>query len=76
MKNHIFQTSVSSNINEVIRSVLNFLFFFMIRSHKYKKALKALKAPKSIKHNQAKAQNANKRIKIKNALKKHLSGKK
>ena len=75
MKNHIFQTSVSSNINEVIRSVLN-LFFFMIRSHKYKKVLKALKAPKSIKHNQAKAQNANKRIKIKNALKKHLSGKK
>ena len=45
----------------------------MIRSHKYKKVLKA---PKSIKHNQAKAQNANKRIKIKNALKKHLSGKK
>ena len=75
MKNHIFQTSVSSNINEVIRSVLN-LFFFMIRSHKYKKVLKALKAPKSIKHNQTKAQNANKRIKIKNALKKHLSGKK
>ena len=75
MKNHIFQTSVSSNINEVIRSVLN-LFFFMIRSHKYKKVLKALKAPKSIKHNQAKAQNADKRIKIKNALKKHLSGKK
>ena len=28
------------------------------------------------KRNQAKVQNANKRIKIKNALKKHLSGKK
>ena len=26
----------SSNINEVIRSVLNFLFFFTIRFHKYK----------------------------------------
>ena len=30
---------ISSNINEVIRSVLNFLlFFFPIRFHKYKKA--------------------------------------
>ena len=30
---------ISSNINEVIRSVLNFLlFFFLIRFHKYKKA--------------------------------------
>ena len=28
----------SSNINEVIRPVLNFLFFFTIRFHKYKKA--------------------------------------
>ena len=28
----------SSNINEVIRAVLNFLFFFTIRFHKYKKA--------------------------------------
>ena len=30
--------SVSSNINEVITSVLNFLLFFTIRFHKYKKA--------------------------------------
>ena len=30
------------------------------------------KAPKAQKSNQAKVQNANKRIKIKNALKKHL----
>ena len=39
----------SSNINEVIRSVLNFLFFFTIRFHKYKKAQKEYKAPKSTK---------------------------
>ena len=31
---------ISSNINEVIRSVLDFLFFFTIRFHKYKKAQK------------------------------------
>ena len=39
----------SSNINEVIRPVLNFLFFFTIRFHKYKKAPKSIK-----KHNQLK----------------------
>ena len=33
-----YRLSVSSNIGEVIRSVLNFLFFFTIRFHKYKKA--------------------------------------
>ena len=35
----------SSNINEVIRSVLNFLlfFFFTIRFHKYKKAKNVIK---------------------------------
>ena len=32
----------SSNINEVIRPVLNF-FFFIIRFHKYKKAPKSTK---------------------------------
>ena len=32
------QSECSSNINEVIRPVLNFLFFFTIRFHKYKKA--------------------------------------
>ena len=55
----------SSNINEVIRSVLNFLLFH----DKISQVRKALKALKSIKHNKAKAQNSNKRIKIKNALK-------
>ena len=33
------------------------------------------KAPKAQKRNHAKAQNANKQTKIRNALKKHLSGK-
>ena len=33
----------SSNINEAIRSVLNFLFFFTIRFHKYKKAQNIIK---------------------------------
>ena len=55
----------SSNINEVIRSVLNFLLFH----DKISQVRKALKALKSIKHKKAKAQNSNKRIKIKNALK-------
>ena len=58
---------ISSNINEVIRAVLNFLLFF------YEKISHTQKEQKS---NQGKAQNANKRTKIKNALKKHLRGKK
>ena len=33
----------SSNINEVIRAVSNFLFFFMIRFYKYKKAQNVIK---------------------------------
>ena len=51
----------SSNINEVIRTVLNFLLF-MIRFHKHKKALKALKALNVYKQNQVKSQNADKQI--------------
>ena len=49
---------------------------------KHQKALKEPKTPKNTKkhqktqkRNQVKAQNANKQIKIKNALKKYLSGK-
>ena len=49
---------LSSNINEVIRPVLNFLFFFTIRFHKYKKHQKApestKKRQKAQKHNQFK----------------------
>ena len=85
---------LSTNINEVIRAVLNFLFFYVKILHaqkstkrhkKHKKAKKAKKvqkvqkapkAQKAQKGNQAKVQNANKRTKIKNALKKHVSGKK
>ena len=88
---------LSTNINEVIRAVLNFLFFYVKILHaqkstkrhkKHKKAKKAKKAKKvqkvqkapkaqkAQKGNQAKVQNANKRTKIKNALKKHVSGKK
>ena len=72
----------SSNINEVIRAVLN-IFFFTKRFYTQKKAPKSTKKykkdkkhQKAQKRNQAKVQNANKRTKIKNALKKHLRGKK
>ena len=40
--NH-WHSDKSSNINEVIRSVLNILFFFTARFHNYKKALKSIK---------------------------------
>ena len=56
----------SSNINWVIRVVLNPLLFFTKRFCTYQKHQKALKAQKG---NQPKAQNANKRPKVKNALK-------
>ena len=74
----------STNINEVIRTVLNFLLIYFslkkdfVRTkstkkyQKYKKAQQAQKAPK----NSEKHKNANKQTKIKNARKKHLSGKK
>ena len=53
------------------------LFFFMRRFHKYEKALKARKSTKKYKNTtKQKHKNANKRIKIKNVLKKHLGGKK
>ena len=41
----------------------------------HKKAPRVQKIPKSIKTQKAKAKNAKKRTKIKNALKKHLRGK-
>ena len=81
MFDFIYQTLAldSSNINEVIRAVSNFLFFFYKKILHTQIASKEPKAPKSIKaqkRNQTKTQNANTRTKIKNALKKHLSGKK
>ena len=39
----------SSNINEVIKAVLNFLIFFYEKISHAQKALKALKAPKALK---------------------------
>ena len=84
--------SFSSNINQVITAVLNSLFFLQKDFARTKSTKKHQKFPKSTKRtkstekhqkhkkaqkrNQAKAQNANKRTKIKNVLKKHLSGKK
>ena len=47
---------MGSNVNEVIRVVLNFLFF--LRKYFLRKILHAPKAPKAQRHNQTKAQNA------------------
>ena len=79
--------ALSSNINEVIRAVLNFFFYEKIlHAQKAQKAPKSTKNTKSTKSTKStkkgknatkqKVQNANKRTKIKNTLKKHLSGKK
>ena len=40
------ESDKSSNINEVIRSILNFLFFFIKRFYKYKKAQNRLERTK------------------------------
>ena len=75
--------NMSSNINEVVRTVLNFFFFFTKRFYKHQKApkstkkhQKAPKAPKSTKNHKnhkhvtkQEHKNANKQTKIKNALK-------
>ena len=71
MKHFVFHI-ISSNINEVIRAVLNFFLIFLqkdfVRTKSTKKHQKAQKAPKNTrktkKRNQAKAQNANKQTKI------------
>ena len=59
----------------VIRAILNFLLFFYEKILHAPKSTKSIKSTKSQKRNEAKAQNANKQTKIKNTLKKHLSGK-
>ena len=66
----------SSNINEVIRAVLNFFFFLRKDFARTKKHQKAQKHKKHKNATKQKHKNANKRTKIKNALKKHLRGKK
>ena len=68
-----------SNIKEVIRAVLDFLFFYEKISHAQKSTKSTKKHQKherAQKRNQTKAQNANERTKIKNVLKEHLRGKK
>ena len=40
---YLLNKEASSSIYKVIRSVLNFLFVFTIRFHKYKKVLKSTK---------------------------------
>ena len=66
-----------------LRQLKTFYYFLrkdFTRTKKHQKASKSTKNTKkhqkAQKRNQAKAQNANKRTKIKNALKKYLSGKK
>ena len=75
-----FWRKFGSNINDVIRTILNFLIYFLrkdfsrTKSTKRTQGIKSLKkhqkALKAQKHNQVKAQNASKQTKIKNALKK------
>ena len=82
MKNWPGTLGQNSNMNEVIRAVLNFLFilfyFPCIKSHQ--KAQKSTKKhQKHKKHKNAtkqKHKNANKQTKIKNVLKRYLRGEK
>ena len=67
------ESPYSSNKNEVIKTVLNFLLFFYEKILHAPKSTKKHKTKKTTqKRNQAKAQNANKRTKKSNVLKKHL----
>ena len=61
-----------SNLNEVIRVVLNSFIFFTKRFHTYTKTQKH----KSTKTQPSKSTKRYKRTKIKNTLKKYLRGKK
>ena len=67
----------SSKINEVIRTILNPLFFYENISHAQKtpKALKSTKTHKSATKQKYKIANKPKKKKKKNPLKKHLKGK-
>ena len=75
---------MSSNVNEVIRAVLNslfiylFIYFYKKISHAQKapKSTKSIKSTKSTKTQPSKSTKRYKQTKIKNALKKHLRGKK
>ena len=66
------KNNFDSNINEVIRPVLNFLLFFyekISHTQKAQKSQKAPKAQKAQKRNQAKVQNATSKQKQKMRLK-------
>ena len=63
------KNNFDSNINEVIRPVLNFLLFFYEKISHTQKAQKSQKAPKAQKRNQAKVQNATSKQKQKMRLK-------
>ena len=65
---------LSSTINEVIKTVWNFLLLFYEKTFHAPKGTKKHKIHKNA--TKQKYENANKQTKIKNALKKHLSGKK
>ena len=64
----------------LLRQFKTFYYFFMKRFYTHKKAQKSTKSTKSTKKHKKetkqKHKNTNQRTKIKNALKKHLSGKK
>ena len=81
----LFHALISSNINEIIKTVLNLLFYLFIFffdekiSHAPKSTKKHKKHQKHRNHKnitKQKHNNANKRTKIKIALKKHLRRKK
>ena len=71
--NLIFLLIGSSNINEIIKTVLNLLFFYEKILHAQNSTKKHQKHKKHKSATKQKHKNANK---IKNALKKHLSEKK
>ena len=64
---------LSSDINEVVKTVLNFLLFFYIKILHAPKSTKKFKKHKNI--TKRKHKYANKRTKMKNTLKNYLRGK-
>ena len=54
--------NLSSNINEAIRAVSNFLFCFLRKDFAHTKSTKSTKSIKRHKGTQAQAQNANKQV--------------
>ena len=69
------KNNVSSNINEVIRAVLNSLLFFLQKDFARTKSTKRTTSTKAQKRNQTKAQNATNEQKQKMRLKTSKGGK-